>query len=90
MKSIREGNARRILTMLASLANSEDSVKQEKFAQFYAEFGDVIKEGVGEDTGNQERIAKLLRYTTNTQSGLETSFEDYKARMKEGQNLFTI
>jgi len=85
VKSIREGNARRILTMLASLANSEDSVKQEKFAQFYAEFGDVIKEGVGEDTGNQERIAKLLRYTTSTQSGLETSFEDYKARMKEGQ-----
>jgi len=85
VKSIREGNARRILTMLASLANSEDSVKQEKFAQFYAEFGDVIKEGVGEDTGNQERIAKLLRYATSTQSGLETSFEDYKARMKEGQ-----
>ncbi|WP_201557380.1 molecular chaperone HtpG [Psychrobacter sp. 72-O-c] len=85
VKSIREGNARRILTLLASLANSEDSVKQEKFAQFYAEFGDVIKEGVGEDTGNQERIAKLLRYATSTQTGLETSFEDYKARMKEGQ-----
>jgi molecular chaperone HtpG len=85
VKAIRDGNARRILTMLASLANSEDSVKQEKFAQFYAEFGDVIKEGVGEDTGNQERIAKLLRYATSTQNGLETSFEDYKARMKEGQ-----
>jgi len=60
-------------------------VSSKKNSQFYAEFGDVIKEGVGEDTGNQERIAKLLRYTTSTQSGLETSFEDYKARMKEGQ-----
>ena len=85
VKSIRDGNARRILTLLASLANSEDSDKQEKFAQFYAEFGDVIKEGVGEDMGNQERIAKLLRYATSTQDSVTTSFEDYKARMKEGQ-----
>ena len=85
VKSIRDGNARRILTLLASLANSEDSDKQEKFAEFYAEFGDVIKEGVGEDMGNQERIAKLLRYATSTQDGETTSFEDYKARMKDGQ-----
>ncbi len=85
VKSIRDGNARRILTMLSSLANSEDSDKQEKFAQFYAEFGDVIKEGLGEDMGNQERIAKLLRYATSTQDKVETSFEDYKARMKDGQ-----
>ena len=85
VKSIRDGNARRILTLLASLANSEESDKQEKFAEFYAEFGDVIKEGVGEDMGNQERIAKLLRYATSTQDGETTSFEDYKARMKDGQ-----
>ena len=85
VKSIRDGNARRILTLLASLANSEDADKQEKFMQFYAEFGDVIKEGVGEDMGNQERIAKLLRYATSTQDGETTSFEDYKARMKDGQ-----
>ena len=85
VKSIRDGNARRVLTLLASLANSEDADKQEKFKQFYSEFGDVIKEGLGEDMTNQERIAKLLRYTTSTQEGLETGFEDYKARMKEGQ-----
>jgi len=85
VKSIRDGNARRILTLLASLANSEDSDKQEKFAQFYSEFGDVIKEGLGEDMSNQERIAKLLRYATSTQDGLETSFADYKERMKDGQ-----
>ena len=85
VKSIRDGNARRILTMLASLANSEDSDKQGKFAQFYSEFGDVIKEGLGEDMGNQERIAKLLRYATSTDDKVETSFEDYKSRMQEGQ-----
>ncbi|WP_131667759.1 molecular chaperone HtpG [Psychrobacter pygoscelis] len=85
VKSIRDGNARRVLTLLASLANSEDSDKQEKFKQFYTEFGDVIKEGLGEDMGNQERIAKLLRYATSTHDGLETSFADYKERMKDGQ-----
>ena len=85
VKSIRDGNARRILTLLASLANSEDSDKQQKFAQFYSEFGDVIKEGLGEDMSNQERIAKLLRYATSTHDGLETGFADYKARMKDGQ-----
>ena len=85
VKSIRDGNARRILALLASLANSEDSDKQEKFAQFYSEFGDVIKEGLGEDMGNQERIAKLLRYATSTNDKVETSFEDYKGRMKDGQ-----
>ncbi|WP_256713807.1 molecular chaperone HtpG [Psychrobacter sp. Cmf 22.2] len=85
VKSIRDGNARRVLTMLAGLANSEDSDKQEKFAQFYSEFGDVIKEGLGEDMGNQERIAKLLRYATSTNDKVVTSFEDYKARMKDGQ-----
>lgn len=85
VKSIREGNARRVLTLLASLANSEEQEKQDKFKAFYAEFGDVIKEGLGEDMGNQERIAKLLRYATSTNDAVETSFADYKARMKDGQ-----
>ncbi|OPH39834.1 molecular chaperone HtpG [Moraxella equi] len=85
VKSIREGNARRVLTLLASLANSEDEAKQAKFADFYKEFGDVIKEGLGEDKANQERIAKLLRYATSTNDAVETSFADYKARMKDGQ-----
>lgn len=85
VKSIREGNARRVLTLLASLANSEDEAKQAKFADFYKEFGDVLKEGLGEDMSNQERIAKLLRYATSTNDKVEVSFADYKARMKDGQ-----
>lgn len=84
-KSIREGNARRVLTMIANLANSEDADKQAKFADFYREFGDVLKEGLGEDISNQERIAKLVRYATSTDDALNTGFADYKARMKEGQ-----
>ncbi|MDO4440740.1 MAG: molecular chaperone HtpG [Moraxella sp.] len=85
VKAIRDGNARRVLTLLASLANSEDADKQDKFKAFYAQFGDVLKEGLGEDIPNQERIAKLLRYATSTSSELATGFADYKARMKDGQ-----
>ena len=85
VKAIRDGNARRVLTLLASLANSEDADKQAKFKAFYQEFGDVLKEGLGEDQSNQERIAKLLRYATSQNDAIETGFADYKARMKNGQ-----
>lgn len=85
VKAIRDGNARRILTVLASLANSDEAEKQEKFKQFYAEFGNVLKEGLGEDMPNQEKIAKLLRYATSTDDNVATSFADYKARMRDEQ-----
>ncbi|WP_395146753.1 molecular chaperone HtpG [Moraxella atlantae] len=85
VKAIRDGNARRVLTLLASLANSAETEKQDKYKQFYAEFGEVLKEGLGEDQANQERIAKLLRYATTTDDNVATSLEDYKARMKDGQ-----
>lgn len=85
VKSIRDGNARRILTVLASLANSDEVEKQEKYKQFYAEFGNVLKEGLGEDQSNRDKIAKLLRYATTTDDNVVTSFDDYKGRMKDGQ-----
>ena len=85
VKSIRDGNARRILTVLASLANSDEAEKQEKYQQFYAEFGNVLKEGLGEDQSNRDKIAKLLRYATTTDDNVVTSFDDYKGRMKDGQ-----
>ena len=85
VKTIREGNARRVLTMLDGLAKSEDEQDQEKFKTFYAEFGSVLKEGLGEDLGNRERILKLLRFSTSSNDEVSTSLSDYKARMKEGQ-----
>ena len=85
VKTIREGNARRILTMLDTLAKSEDEKDQEKFKQFYTEFGAVLKEGLGEDFSNRERILKLLRYATSNNDEVTTSLTDYKARMKDGQ-----
>lgn len=85
VKLIREGNARRVLTLLDGLAKSEDEKDQEKFKKFYAEFGSVIKEGLGEDFSNRDRILKLLRFATSTNDEISTSLADYKARMKEGQ-----
>ncbi|MEJ5032451.1 molecular chaperone HtpG [Acinetobacter sp. MYb177] len=85
VKTIREGNARRVLTMLDALAKSEDEKDQEKFKTFYREFGSVLKEGLGEDFGNRERILKLLRFSTSNNDAVSTSLQDYKARMPEGQ-----
>ncbi|MGC1439590.1 MAG: molecular chaperone HtpG [Burkholderiaceae bacterium] len=85
VKAIRDGSTRRVLTMLEDLAENQ----VEKYQLFWKEFGQVLKEGMGEDFSNQERLAKLLRFqTTESISGTEdatVSFEDYVGRMKEGQ-----
>ncbi|QIO07083.1 molecular chaperone HtpG [Acinetobacter shaoyimingii] len=85
VKTIREGNTRRVLTTLDALAKSEDAADQEKFKTFYAEFGAVLKEGLGEDMSNRDRILKLLRFATSANDEVSTSLEAYKANMKEGQ-----
>jgi len=79
VKAIREGNTRRVLAMLDDLSKDAD-----KYAAFYAEFGAVLKEGLGEDFANRDKLAKLLRFASSTQTGL-VALADYKARMKEGQ-----
>ncbi len=84
VKAIREGSTKRVLSMLESLADSEDAVEKEKYAGFWKEFGAVMKEGIGEDHANQERLAKLLRFAS-TQADEGVSFYDYVSRMKEGQ-----
>ncbi|PKO64737.1 MAG: molecular chaperone HtpG [Betaproteobacteria bacterium HGW-Betaproteobacteria-16] len=56
-----------------------------KYAAFYAEFGSVLKEGLGEDFANRDKIAKLLRFASTTTDSVSVGFADYKARMKEGQ-----
>ena len=105
VKAIREGNTRRVLTMLEDLAkhnappaptegqdgvtdvvSAEDQTLAGKYDTFYAEFGAVLKEGLGEDFGNRERIAKLLRFASTHSDGVSVGFADYKARMKEGQD----
>ena len=101
VKAIREGNTRRVLSMLEDLAkhdqepeaqdgvtdvlSDEDKAKLGQYTKFYAEFGAVLKEGLGEDFGNRDRIAKLLRFASTTSDTVSVSLADYKARMKEGQ-----
>ncbi len=88
VKVIREGSTKRVLGMLEELANAEEQEKKDKYATFWKEFGQVLKEGIGEDAGNKERIAKLLRFASTQADSEEqgTSFADYIGRMKEGQD----
>lgn len=93
VRAIREGNTRRVLAMLEDMAKekpAENTEKEEKaeekapdYRTFWREFGAVIKEGIGEDSSNRERIARLLRYTST--AGDFVSLSSYKARMKDGQ-----
>ncbi len=82
VKAIREGCTKRVLSMIEDLAAND----AEKFATFQAEFGAVLKEGLGEDSANRDRLAKLLRFASSTTDTATVSFADYKARMKEGQD----
>ncbi|WP_343591831.1 molecular chaperone HtpG [Paracidovorax wautersii] len=70
---------------VTDVVSEEDKAKEGKYSQFYAEFGAVLKEGLGEDFANRERIAKLLRFPSTTTDSATVSLADYKARMKEGQ-----
>ncbi|MFT3718331.1 molecular chaperone HtpG [Pseudorhodoferax sp.] len=131
VRAIRDGNTRRVLSMLEDLAKKQKTAPEsaegkidvgsgdavpapeptegvtdvedknaptpaaeaaaqyadesDKFARFWAEFGAVLKEGLGEDFANRERIAKLLRYASTTSDAVNVSLADYKSRMKEGQ-----
>jgi len=84
VRQIRTGVVKRVLDLLDKLAADD----KEKYATFWKEFGAVLKEGLAEDHGNRERVAKLLRFTSTASSGREpdTSLDDYIARMKEGQD----
>jgi molecular chaperone HtpG len=82
VKAIREGSAKRVLSLLEDLAEN----RKEDYAKFWTEFGQVLKEGVGEDSGNRDRIAKLLRFASTASDGAPAvSLADYVGRMKEGQ-----
>ncbi len=84
VKLIREGSAKRVLGMLEDMAEN----RPEDYALFWTEFGQVLKEGLGEDMANQQRIAKLIRFssTFDDQATQTVSLADYVARMKEGQD----
>ena len=81
VEGIRAGCTKRVLDLL-------DSLDAEKYAQFWREFGRVLKEGPAEDVANRARIAKLLRFSSTHHDKEEqtVSLADYVARMKPGQD----
>jgi molecular chaperone HtpG len=83
IEAIRKGCTGKVLGLLSDLADNDT----EKYAKFWGEFGRVMKEGVGEDFANKDKIAGLLRFaTTQADTSDETvSLKDYIGRMKEGQ-----
>lgn len=82
--TIRAASVKKILSELNKMANNEP----EQYAEFWKEFGQVIKEGPGEDFANKEALAKLLRFaSTETGNAEQTvSLEDYVSRMKDKQD----
>lgn len=84
LSTIKSGAVKKVLGMLEGVAKNES----EKYEKFWAEFGQVLKEGPIEDHGNKERIAKLLRFasTHSNTDKQDVTLEDYVSRMKEGQD----
>ena len=71
---------------VTDVLSDEDKAKIGQYTKFYAEFGAVLKEGLGEDFANKDRLSKLLRFASTTSDTVSISFADYKARMKDGQD----
>ena len=82
--SIKTASVKKILGMLETMAKDEP----EKYAEFWAQFGQVLKEGPAEDYANRERIAGLLRFASSHSGAAEqnVSLQDYIARMKPEQD----
>ena len=82
--SMKTALTKRVLDMLEKMAKKEP----EQYADFWVEFGQVLKEGPAEDFGNREKVAKLLRFATTESAGetQDQSLEGYVSRMKEGQD----
>lgn len=82
VESMKAALTKRVLDTLGKMAKNDP----EKYQSFWTEFGDVMKEGLGEDFSNKEKLAKLLRFaSTQGDSTQNVSLEDYVARMQESQ-----
>lgn len=83
LRVIRDGTTKRVLSMLEDLAANRAA----DYDKFWAMFGNVLKEGLGEAPSNKDRIAKLLRFVSTSSEGKPSvTLEGYISRMKTGQN----
>jgi len=83
VEAMRSALTRRALEMIAKLAKDEP----EKYTQFWREFGRALKEGLGEDPGNRDKLLPLLRFASTAKADNEesVSLTEYVARMRPGQ-----
>ncbi len=81
----QDADGKDITDVVSEEEKAEAKAAEGKYTRFYAEFGAVLKEGLGEDFTNKDRICKLLRFASSTTDTTTVSFADYKSRMKEGQ-----
>jgi molecular chaperone HtpG len=84
IEAIRAGCVKKVLSMLEDMAQN----RADQYATFWTEFGQVLKEGIGEDFANKDRLARLLRFASTAAEGdtATVSLADYIGRMKEGQD----
>ncbi|ROS01002.1 molecular chaperone HtpG [Sinobacterium caligoides] len=82
--SMKSALTKRVLDMLSKMAKNDE----EAYGKFWAEFGQVLKEGPAEDFNNREKVAKLFRFSSTVSEGSaqDQSLEAYVERMKEGQS----
>jgi len=88
VKFIRESSTKRVLSQLEDLSSSVEEAKRADYQLFWNAFGQVLKEGLGEDHANVDKLSKLLRFANSTQNSdiQNVSLSDYVSRMKEGQD----
>ena len=79
MAKIRSNSVKKILDKLRTIAGDK-----EKYAQFYEQYGRLIKEGVYQDFEHKEALTDLLRFNSTKEEGL-VSLRDYTGRMREEQ-----
>jgi len=85
VETMKSALTKRVLDMLNKLSSND----KDKFQLFWDQFGQVLKEGIGEDFSNREKIAKLLRFssTQNDSADQTVSLDDYIERMKPDQQF---
>lgn len=84
LDGIRSGSVKKVLALLEDMQKNQP----EQYIDFWKHFGNALKEGIGEDPANKDKIASLCRFasTQNTDSEQSVTFNDYIERMKDGQD----
>lgn len=100
LKTIKKKLVRKVLDLIKKWADDEVKCKEEeeaaekeakdkavceRYGKFWAQYGRAMKLGMIEDSTNRNRLAKLMRFHTSKSGDKLSSFEEYIARMKEGQ-----